>query len=104
MDRNERLALLPIESLQAARLLWSIPEKKHSDNWWYVDRDGTPVAGNNGAGIAVLEEIEMTKPVASLLRITRLSQLLNPLDGLIDRNRGWLADIVPDGRGPHRYP
>ncbi len=98
------MALLPLEDEQAGRLLASVPEELRTDSWWLILRDGTPVAGNNGGGIAVLTEVERTRPLASVLRRMRLSPLLDALDKLVARYRKYLSRFVPDGSGPHRYP
>ena len=98
------MALLPLEDEEAGRLLASVPEELRTDSWWFVLRDGTPVAGNNGGGVAVLTEIELTRPLASVLRGMRLSPLLNALDKLVARYRGNLSRFVPEGSAPRRYP
>ncbi len=98
------MALLPLEDKQAGRLLASVPEELHTNSWWFILRDGTPVAGNNGGGIAVLTEVERTRPLASVLRAMRLSPLLDALDKLLARYRKNLSRFVPEGSGPRRYP
>ncbi len=98
------MALLPLEDEEAVRLLAPVPEELRTDSWWFVLRDGTPVAGNNGGGIAVLTEFELTRPLASILRAMRLSPLLDTLDKLAARYRKNLSRFVPEGSGPRRYP
>ncbi|MBW8012252.1 MAG: hypothetical protein FVQ83_13615 [Chloroflexi bacterium] len=51
------MALLPLADEAADLLLASIPEERRSESWWLVLRDGTPVAGNHGGGVTLLEEI-----------------------------------------------
>ena len=98
------MALLPLEDEEAVRLLAPVPEELRTDSWWFVLRDGTPVAGNNGGGIAVLTGVELTRPLARVLRAMRLSPLLDALDKLVARYRKNLSRFVPEGSGPRRYP
>ena len=98
------MALLPLEDEEAGRLLASVPEELRTDSWWLVLRDGTPVAGNNGGGIAVLTEFELTRPLASVLLAMWLSPFLDALDKLAARYRKYLSRFVPKGSAPRRYP
>ena len=98
------MAILPLKDEEAGRLLASVPEELRTDSWWLVLRDGTPVAGNNGGGIAVLAEVDLTKSLASVLRGMRLSPLLDALDKLLARYRKYLSRFVPHGSAPRRYP
>ena len=55
-DRRERLALLPLGDPEADRLLTSVAEEA----WWVlvlVLRDGTPVPGDAGGGVALFAEV-----------------------------------------------
>lgn len=72
--------------------------------WWLVLRDGTPVAGNKGGGVAILSELRLTRPLGLLLRAFRLSDLIDFLDDELARRRASLGRFVPDGEAPRRYP
>lgn len=72
--------------------------------WWLVLRDGTPVAGNKGGGVAILSELRLTRPLGLLLRVFRLSNLVDFLDDQLAQRRGTLGHLVPDGEAPRRYP
>jgi predicted DCC family thiol-disulfide oxidoreductase YuxK len=104
LDRRQQLALLPLADDEASVLLASIPEDERMECWWLVLRDGTPVAGNKGGGVAILSELRLTRPFGLLLRVLRLSELVDILDDGFARHRATLGRFVPDGEAPHRYP
>ena len=81
-----------------------MPEEKRTESWWFILRDGTPVAGDNGGGLALLAEVELTRPIANILSALRMSPLLDALDKLVARYRGQLSRFVPKGSAPRRYP
>jgi hypothetical protein len=85
-------------------LLASVPEEARGNCWWLVLRDGTPIAGDAGGGVAALGELRLTSPLASGLRLVRASGLIDAFDKRIARNRGLLGRVVPDGPAPRRYP
>jgi len=96
--------LLPLADEEASRLLGRIPKEARDDCWWVVMRDGAPIPGDAGGGVALLAELRLTRPLGSALRVLRASRLVDELDKLIARRRGVLGGIVPDGPAPHRYP
>ncbi len=67
-------------------------------------RDGTPMAGDEGGGVALLRELRLTRPVGALLHATRLSRAVDAFDRALARYRKHLGKIVPDGEAPRRYP
>jgi len=69
-----------------------------------VLRDGTPVPGDHGGGVALLQELRVTRPLGSLLRGLRLSTVVDVFDIGLARWRKPLSRVVPDGAGPRRYP
>jgi hypothetical protein len=85
-------------------LLASVPEEARGNCWWLVLRDGTPIAGDAGGGVAALGELRLTRPLASGLRLVRASGLIDAFDKRIARNRVRLGRVVPDGPAPRRYP
>ncbi len=72
--------------------------------WWLVLRGGTPVAGNKGGGVVILSELRLTRPVGLLLRLLRLSPLIDFVDDQLAQRRGALGRFVPEGPALRRYP
>jgi hypothetical protein len=85
-------------------LLASIPEHARGECWWLVLRDGRPVPGDGGGGMALFAEIELTRPLAPVLRAFGAASAIDALDKLVARRRGTLGRFVPDGPAPRRYP
>ena len=85
-------------------LLASVPEDERGECWWLVLVDGTPVAGIDGGIVAMLALFPLTRPLAFVLRVLRLSPLLDWADLKLSAQRGRLGKIVPDGPAPRRYP
>ena len=67
-------------------------------------RDGTPVPGDGGAGVLLLAEFRLTRPLGRSLRTLHASSLVDAFDKLVARHRGRLGRFVPDGPAPRRYP
>src|SRR5205085_1553480 len=80
--------------------LASIPEDERGECWWLVIADGTPVAGNKGGGVAMLAVFPLTGPLASVLRVLRLSPLVDWADEVLSGQRGRLGKVVPEGPAP----
>jgi hypothetical protein len=104
LDRREQLALLPLGDPQAAGLLAPIPEAARGECWWLVLCDGTPVAGDRGGGVAVLEVLALTRAAGRLLHALRAGGAVDAVDRLFAAQRGRLGRLVPDGPAPVRYP
>lgn len=104
LDRGQQLAILPLADEQAGRLLDAVPANRRTESWWIVRCDGVPVAGKRGAGIVLITEISLTRPLGRGLRAIGLSHLVDALDTLVARHRGRLSRLVPDGPAPRRYP
>lgn len=98
------MALLPLGDEEAASLLAAIPEEARDECWWLVLRDGTPIQGDAGGGVALLSAITLTRPLGRLSRALRASTLIDSLDKVVARHRGRLGNLVPDGTAPRRYP
>jgi hypothetical protein len=81
-----------------------VPEEARDECWWLVRRDGTPIAGDAGGGVALFAEVRLTRPLARLLRALHASALIDALDKLMARYRGRLGRLVPEGPAPRRYP
>jgi predicted DCC family thiol-disulfide oxidoreductase YuxK len=104
LDRDDRLAFLPLDDPEAVRLLADVPPDVRNGRWWLVLRDGTPLPGDGGAGVAALDELRLTRPLGRLLRSLRAAPLVDGFDALVSRHRSRLGRVVPDGEGPRRYP
>ena len=104
LDRREQLALLPLATEEAARLLAAVPESRRAESWWLVGHDGTLVAGKHGAAVALLSAMPPTSWLPSSLVRTGLTPLVNWLEAVIARHRGSLSRFVPDGPAPRRFP
>ena len=89
---------------RAGALLASVSEDERGECWWLVLRDGTPLRGDAGAGVAVMCEIRVLAPLGRLLQRLGLSPLVDALDRVVSRHRRRLGRLVPDGRSPSRYP
>jgi hypothetical protein len=85
-------------------LLAGVPEEGRDDCWWLVLRDGTPIAGDAGGGVALFAEVRLTRPLGRVLRAFHASALIDALDKVVARNRSRLGRLVPDGPAPRRYP
>jgi hypothetical protein len=96
--------LLPLADKEADRLLASVPEEARGECWWLELRDGRPIAGDGGGGIALFAEMRLTRPLATVLRALRASTLVDALDKLVARHRSRLGHVVPEGPVPRRYP
>jgi hypothetical protein len=85
-------------------VLARVPEERRDECWWLVLRDGTPLAGDRGGGVAVLSELRLTRHLGRLLRALHASPLVDALDRSIAGRRGRLGRLVPDGPAPRRFP
>ena len=103
-DREETLALLPLAEEEAAGLLASVPEDQRSACWWLVRQNGTLVKGDEGGGVMLLTELQLTRPLGRDLGTLRLSPVVDFGDKLLARGRGVIGRLVPDGAPPRRYP
>jgi hypothetical protein len=85
-------------------VLAAVPEEARDECWWLVLRDGTPVPGDAGGGVALFAELRLTRPLGRALEALHASALVDRLDKLVARHRGWLGRVVPDGIAPRRFP
>jgi hypothetical protein len=81
-----------------------VPEEARDECWWLVLRDGTPIPGDGGGGIALFAEVRLTRPVGRALRALNASALVDALDKVLARHRIRLGRFVPEGPAPRRYP
>jgi predicted DCC family thiol-disulfide oxidoreductase YuxK len=100
IDRERALAILPLQDPRADALLAALPGQERLASWRLVAPDGT-LAGY-GAGVpALLRAMRPTRPLGRLLGLVPAGAL-DAAYGLIARNRGRLAKLVPDGPAPRR--
>ena len=52
----------------------------------------------------LLAEVPLTRPLGRVLRLLRLSPVIDALDTLLARYRKRLGPFVPEGPTPRRYP
>lgn len=104
IDRREELALLPLSDAAVNDLLVSMPDEKRNEYWWFVLRDGTPIPGDGGGSVALMNEIRLTRWIGRLLAVLRLSPSIDVLDRFVARQRGQLSQFVPQGPAPRRFP
>jgi predicted DCC family thiol-disulfide oxidoreductase YuxK len=104
LDRREQLALLPVATEEASRLLAAVSEDKRTATWWFVRRDGTAVAGHNGGAVVLLREIQLTEWIARVIVLAGMSPLVNCLEALVARHRRTLSRFVPEGPALTRFP
>jgi hypothetical protein len=81
-----------------------VPEEAQDECWWLVLRDGTPIPGDAGGGVALFAEARLTRPLGRVLRALHASALVDALDKVVSRHRSRLGRFVPDGPAPRRYP
>jgi hypothetical protein len=98
------VAILPLADEEAGRLLAGVPEDARFECWWLVVRDGTPIAGDAGGGVALLTEVRLTRPVGRALRAVHALAIVDTLDKVVARHRGRLGRLVPEGDAPRLYP
>jgi hypothetical protein len=96
--------VLPLADDEAGGLLTSVPEKARDDCWWLVLRDGTPIPGDAGGGVALFAQIRLTRPLGRVLRALHASALIDTFDKVVARYRSRLGRLVPEGPAPRRYP
>jgi hypothetical protein len=81
-----------------------VPEHTRDECWWLVLRDGTPVPGDAGGGVALFAEVRLTRSLGRVLGALRASALIDAVDRFVARHRSGLGRFVPDGPAPRRYP
>ena len=52
----------------------------------------------------MLAVFPLTRPLGFLLRVLRLSPLVDWADDMLSAQRGRLGNVVPEGPAPHSYP
>jgi predicted DCC family thiol-disulfide oxidoreductase YuxK len=94
LDRNERVAFLPLGDTQVPMLLPGFSESERAASIHLVEPGGQRLA--RGAALArLLTELGLPAPAA---------RLLGHLYGPVANRRSILGRVVPDGPAPRRYP
>ena len=102
LDRNDELAVLPLEDELATRLLAPLPESERHDSWRFVDRDGS-IVGYGAGAVRLLCTLHLTRPAGRILDAVP-DRALDAAYRAVARRRSFLGRIVPDGPAPRRYP
>lgn len=95
---------MPLADEEVGTLLATIPEERRKECWWLILRDGTPLPGDGGGGVAVLLEMETTRPIGRALGALRLGGFIDAVDKLVAGQRKWMGKFLPNGPAPRRYP
>jgi predicted DCC family thiol-disulfide oxidoreductase YuxK len=94
VDRNERVAFLPLGASHAPALLPGLSEPERAASIHLVDPDGRRLS--RGAALARLL-VQLGLPALP-------ARLLGLAYGPVARRRGILGRLAPDGPAPERYP
>ena len=94
LDRNERVAFLPLGDPHAAALLPGLSESERAESIHLVEPNGQRLS--RGAALAHL--------LAQLGLPAVAARSLGLLYGPVARRRSILGRLVPDGPVPRRYP
>jgi len=93
LDREERVAFLPLQDDEARGLLADLPEAERMASIHLVEPDGQRYS--RGAALTrLIRRLGLPAP----------AKLLGHAYDPIARNRGKFGKHVPDGRAPRRYP
>ena len=101
-DRGETLGLLPLQAVEAVRLLDGLPEDERLASWRLARPDGSLVGRGTGVPV-LLESLRLTRPLGRLLQLVP-GRTLDAAYELAARNRGRLGRVVPRGAAPRRFP
>ena len=102
LDRDEALAFLPLRDPRARSLLESLPSEEHLTSWRLISPAGTPVGYGTGAR-ELLGAMRFTRPLAQALRLVP-DRVLDSCYRFVAGQRTRLGRLVPDRRGPSRFP
>jgi predicted DCC family thiol-disulfide oxidoreductase YuxK len=102
LDRRHELAFLPLQAPEAEALLAPLPDSERLASW-RLARPGGELAGRGAGAAELARTLRVTRPLARpLARVP--PRVLDAVYGAVERRRGRLGRIVPDGPAPRRYP
>jgi predicted DCC family thiol-disulfide oxidoreductase YuxK len=101
IDRDQRLAFLPLAAEEARPLLGPLPDSERMASWRLADPGGS-LAGRGSGAPALLRALGHERS-ARLLEAVPETILEHGYD-LVARNRGRIGGLVPDGPAPRRFP
>lgn len=103
VDRDQNLAILPFDDPLSAPYMRRIPDRQIEESWQLIEPDGTRLMRGEG-GVALLDHVRLTRPIARLVTVLRLTWAIDLIDRVIYKLKPRLARVVPDAPGPRRPP
>ena len=103
LDRDERLALMPIENRVGEELLKDESFAVRENHWHLVTTEGVDIVGGP-AGVMLLEQLKPTRYLGRALRLLHLTPVVGLGDAILARMRPHLVRFVNSGHAPKRYP
>ncbi len=100
LDRDERLALLPLDEPEAAVLLASIPEHERYASW-HLLHPGGRISSRGAAGVDLLYTLGCRWVAHAVGRAAGPAERLYTV---VAEHRDQLGRLVPDGPAPRRFP
>jgi predicted DCC family thiol-disulfide oxidoreductase YuxK len=94
VDRDEELAIMPLQDPRAAPLLDCLPEDERLSSWRIARNDGR-LAGFGAGVVPLLAAMRRTRPLARVASHLP-AHLLDAAYALVARNRRTLGKLVPD--------
>ncbi len=100
LDRDQELAVLPLQDREAASLLEALTVEERLASW-RITRPGGSLAGFGAGVVTLLQAMRLTRPLARLLAALP-DRVLDAVYGAVARHRSLLGHVVPDGPAPRR--
>jgi predicted DCC family thiol-disulfide oxidoreductase YuxK len=102
LDGDDELALLPLDDADAEPILSELPKDERFSSWRLALPDGS-LAGHGAGGVELLRALRRTRRASRVLEhVPR--RALDALYRGVERRRGLLGRLVPDGVAPRRFP
>lgn len=84
---------MPFDAPEAARFVVFLTEEELHKSWRFVQRDGNALIKGHAA-VALLTELDVTRPLGRLLGLLRLQAVVGILYLAISRSRPLLSRLV----------
>lgn len=98
LDRDQELAVLPLQDPDVTPLLAPLPESERLASWRLARPDGTLVG--HGAGLPeLLLAMRRTRPLGRVIGAVPAG-MLDAAYRLVARHRSRIGPLVPDGPAP----